>query len=260
METKGLVTGTVVGGITVFVLGYLIFDTAFAAFYTANVGSSGRRGAGRAIGVGCCAGVVLVRCAHHACDWEPNWFSDDGSRRSGGCGGRLPPRVHDGFHLVRHHEHRKPDEDHRRPFARTRPRRDHGRCHGVRAGEDLGVCPRPDSSLISWWPCNRTFASPICRPSNPALQPTAAGSSRAAPAERETSSRTRSCDNAAPVSGNEAVSALHHGACYRRLSDVPCSLFNLRAKQLTDEELREALSRTKWWAEGMIGVTDCLKT
>jgi hypothetical protein len=40
METKRLVTGTVVGGITVFVLGYLIFDTAFGAFYAANVGSA----------------------------------------------------------------------------------------------------------------------------------------------------------------------------------------------------------------------------
>jgi hypothetical protein len=40
MEMKRLVTGTVVGGITVFVLGYLIFDTTFAAFYAANVGSA----------------------------------------------------------------------------------------------------------------------------------------------------------------------------------------------------------------------------
>jgi uncharacterized membrane protein len=40
MDTKRLVTGTVVSGITVFVLGYLIFDTTFAAFYAANVGSA----------------------------------------------------------------------------------------------------------------------------------------------------------------------------------------------------------------------------
>src|SRR5262245_36039917 len=40
MDTKRLVTGTVISGITVFVLGYLIFDTTFAAFYAANVGSA----------------------------------------------------------------------------------------------------------------------------------------------------------------------------------------------------------------------------
>jgi hypothetical protein len=40
MEMKQLVTGTVVGGITLFVLGYLIFDLAFADFYAANAGSA----------------------------------------------------------------------------------------------------------------------------------------------------------------------------------------------------------------------------
>ena len=40
MEMKRLVTGTVVGGITLFVLGYLIFDLAFAGFYAANAGSA----------------------------------------------------------------------------------------------------------------------------------------------------------------------------------------------------------------------------
>lgn len=40
MDTKQLATGTIVGGITLFVLGYLIFDLAFASFYLANAGSA----------------------------------------------------------------------------------------------------------------------------------------------------------------------------------------------------------------------------
>lgn len=40
MDTRRLVIGTVVGGVTLFVLGYLIFDLAFAAFYAANAGSA----------------------------------------------------------------------------------------------------------------------------------------------------------------------------------------------------------------------------
>ena len=40
MDTKRLVTGTVIGGIVVFVAGYLIFDRAFGAFYAANTGSA----------------------------------------------------------------------------------------------------------------------------------------------------------------------------------------------------------------------------
>ncbi len=40
METKQFVTGTLVGGVTLFVLGYLIFDLAFADFYSANAGSA----------------------------------------------------------------------------------------------------------------------------------------------------------------------------------------------------------------------------
>jgi len=40
MNTKQLVTGTLVGGIVLFVAGYLIFDLAFAAFYAANEGSA----------------------------------------------------------------------------------------------------------------------------------------------------------------------------------------------------------------------------
>ena len=40
MDTRRLVIGTVVGGIALFVLGYLIFDLAFASFYAANVGSA----------------------------------------------------------------------------------------------------------------------------------------------------------------------------------------------------------------------------
>lgn len=40
MDIKRLVTGTVVGGILVYALGYLIFDTAFRDFYAANAGSA----------------------------------------------------------------------------------------------------------------------------------------------------------------------------------------------------------------------------
>ena len=36
MDTKKLVTGIVVGGITMFVVGYLIFDMAMAGFYETN--------------------------------------------------------------------------------------------------------------------------------------------------------------------------------------------------------------------------------
>ena len=40
METKRLVTGTLAGGVVLFVLGYLIFDLMFSAFYAANAGSA----------------------------------------------------------------------------------------------------------------------------------------------------------------------------------------------------------------------------
>jgi len=40
MDVKRVVTGTLVGGIALYALGYLIFDLAFGAFYAANVGSA----------------------------------------------------------------------------------------------------------------------------------------------------------------------------------------------------------------------------
>jgi hypothetical protein len=40
MDSTRLATGTVAGGVTLFVLGYLIFDLAFASFYLANAGSA----------------------------------------------------------------------------------------------------------------------------------------------------------------------------------------------------------------------------
>jgi hypothetical protein len=40
MDAQRVVMGTVAGGITLFVLGYLIFDMAFASFYAANAGSA----------------------------------------------------------------------------------------------------------------------------------------------------------------------------------------------------------------------------
>ncbi len=40
MDIKRLVTGTVVGGIILYAVGYLIFDLAFREFYAANAGSA----------------------------------------------------------------------------------------------------------------------------------------------------------------------------------------------------------------------------
>jgi hypothetical protein len=40
MDTKKLVTGIAVGGITMFAVGYLIFDMAMAGFYEANGGAA----------------------------------------------------------------------------------------------------------------------------------------------------------------------------------------------------------------------------
>lgn len=40
MNIKRIIIGTVAGAITLFILGYLIFDLAFGDFYTANMGSA----------------------------------------------------------------------------------------------------------------------------------------------------------------------------------------------------------------------------
>ena len=40
MDTKRLVAGTLVGGIILYAVGYVIFDLAFADFYAANAGSA----------------------------------------------------------------------------------------------------------------------------------------------------------------------------------------------------------------------------
>lgn len=40
MDIKRVAIGTVVGGIILFAVGYLIFDVAFGAFYAANTGSA----------------------------------------------------------------------------------------------------------------------------------------------------------------------------------------------------------------------------
>ena len=40
MDIKRFIIGTVVGGITLYILGYLIFDLALAEFYAANAGSA----------------------------------------------------------------------------------------------------------------------------------------------------------------------------------------------------------------------------
>ncbi len=40
MEIKRFIIGTVVGAITIYILGYLIFDLAFGEFYSANSGSA----------------------------------------------------------------------------------------------------------------------------------------------------------------------------------------------------------------------------
>jgi hypothetical protein len=40
VDTKRFLTGTVVGGIVLYVVGYLIFSLAFAGFYAANAGTA----------------------------------------------------------------------------------------------------------------------------------------------------------------------------------------------------------------------------
>ncbi len=40
MDIKRFIIGTVVGAITIYILGYLIFDMAFGEFYSANAGSA----------------------------------------------------------------------------------------------------------------------------------------------------------------------------------------------------------------------------
>ncbi len=40
MDTKRFLVGTLVGGITMYIMGYLIFTLAFADFYAANTGSA----------------------------------------------------------------------------------------------------------------------------------------------------------------------------------------------------------------------------
>ena len=40
MDTKRFLTGTIVGGIVLYLVGYLIFSMAFASFYAANTGSA----------------------------------------------------------------------------------------------------------------------------------------------------------------------------------------------------------------------------
>ena len=40
MDIKRLIIGTVVGGITLYILGYIIWDMLFAEFYAANAGSA----------------------------------------------------------------------------------------------------------------------------------------------------------------------------------------------------------------------------
>jgi len=40
MDTKRFLIGTVIGGITMYVVGYLIFTLAFGSFYAANLGSA----------------------------------------------------------------------------------------------------------------------------------------------------------------------------------------------------------------------------
>lgn len=42
MDTRRILIGSLVGGVAMYVLGYLIFEMAFDAFYAANVGSAPR--------------------------------------------------------------------------------------------------------------------------------------------------------------------------------------------------------------------------
>ena len=40
MDAKRFVVGTLIGGVVVYAVGYVIFTTIFAAFYAANAGSA----------------------------------------------------------------------------------------------------------------------------------------------------------------------------------------------------------------------------
>jgi hypothetical protein len=40
MDTKRILIGTLVGGVAMYVFGYLIFELAFGGFYARNVGSA----------------------------------------------------------------------------------------------------------------------------------------------------------------------------------------------------------------------------
>jgi hypothetical protein len=64
MDAKRFLTGTIVGGIVLFLAGYLIFNTLLGSFYAANVGSA--TGVPRdpmllwSIGVGCLSLAALL--------------------------------------------------------------------------------------------------------------------------------------------------------------------------------------------------------
>ena len=71
MDTRRLLIGTMVGGVTVFVLGYLIFDLAFAAFYAANAGSATGVPRETQLLWAVASGSLSVRCAPDA------WHRDE---------------------------------------------------------------------------------------------------------------------------------------------------------------------------------------
>jgi hypothetical protein len=67
MDAKKCILGTIVGGITMFVVGYLVFNLLLGSFYAANMGSA--TGVARepimywALGVGCLAEAALITYA-----------------------------------------------------------------------------------------------------------------------------------------------------------------------------------------------------
>jgi hypothetical protein len=60
MDIKRIAIGTIVGGVTLYVVGYLIFELAFASYYAANITAARSENIGWAIAAGNLAFALLV--------------------------------------------------------------------------------------------------------------------------------------------------------------------------------------------------------
>ena len=138
MNAKRLVVGTLVGGVVLYVVGYVIFTRAFAAFYAANAGTATGVDRGGelfwAVALANLAYAALVtfamgnRADSLSIVRRRHDRSDRGFSSVGYCG----------LHLLRHHKHRELDEDGRGPSPRDRARRPRRRRH--RGGAEGNAC------------------------------------------------------------------------------------------------------------------------